>query len=170
MRFLCLATDYDGTLAHDGMADKETWEAVRRFRESGRKVVLVTGRDLDELGEIASPLDRFDGVVAENGGVLYWPASGERRRHISTIARRRFSTARQFEGYQREWPDGAAESAIAEGPFASVIAPPVTWWSSEQPHLASKNVKYEMWNGKRETLGRSAHFSFHMACFTFHVF
>ncbi|HVX59830.1 MAG TPA: HAD hydrolase family protein [Pirellulales bacterium] len=79
MRFLCLATDYDGTLAHDGVADKETWEAVRRFRESGRKVVLVSGRDLDELGEIASPLDRFDGVVAENGGVLYWPASGDRR-------------------------------------------------------------------------------------------
>ena len=79
MRFLCLAADYDGTLAKDGTATPEVWNALRRLRESGRKLVLVTGRDFDDLRQIASPLDRFDAVVAENGGVLFLPATNERR-------------------------------------------------------------------------------------------
>jgi HAD superfamily hydrolase (TIGR01484 family) len=77
MRYLALATDYDGTLASDGKVREETWQAVRRLRDSGRRVVLVTGRDLADLKEVCPPLDRFDRVVAENGAVLYRPATGE---------------------------------------------------------------------------------------------
>lgn len=73
MRYLALATDYDGTLAHHGQVDEATVDALERLRASGRKVVLVTGRELDELHEVCPRLDLFDRVVAENGALLYRP-------------------------------------------------------------------------------------------------
>ena len=48
MHFLVLATDYDGTLAHDGVVDDKTNAALERLRNSGRRIVLVTGRHLPE--------------------------------------------------------------------------------------------------------------------------
>jgi HAD superfamily hydrolase (TIGR01484 family) len=75
MRYLALATDYDGTLAAGGTVAEETWDAVQRLRDSGRKVILVTGRELDDLQRVCPPLDRFDRVVAENGALLYRPAT-----------------------------------------------------------------------------------------------
>ena len=44
MRYLALCTDYDGTLAHHGKVDAPTIAALEKFRASGRKLVLVTGR------------------------------------------------------------------------------------------------------------------------------
>jgi hydroxymethylpyrimidine pyrophosphatase-like HAD family hydrolase len=79
MRFLALATDYDGTLAHHGRVDDDTWAAVRRLRDSGRKVLLVTGRELPDLQTVCPHLELFDRVVAENGGLLYNPARKEER-------------------------------------------------------------------------------------------
>jgi HAD superfamily hydrolase (TIGR01484 family) len=73
MRYLALATDYDGTIAHHGEVDDPTIEALTRLRESGRALILVTGRELDELIEVCPRLDLFDRVVAENGAVLYRP-------------------------------------------------------------------------------------------------
>lgn len=78
MRFVALATDYDGTLAHDGVVPARGVEALERVRASGRKLVLVTGRELDELLAIFPEIDRFDCVVAENGALLHFPATGER--------------------------------------------------------------------------------------------
>ena len=49
MRYHVLAADYDGTLATDGRIDPPTIEALRLLKESGRKLVMVTGRELDEL-------------------------------------------------------------------------------------------------------------------------
>jgi HAD superfamily hydrolase (TIGR01484 family) len=74
MRYLVLAADFDGTLAHDGRIKDATWAALERLRQSGRKVILVTGRELDELLAICPDIDRFDAIVAENGAMLYWPA------------------------------------------------------------------------------------------------
>jgi hydroxymethylpyrimidine pyrophosphatase-like HAD family hydrolase len=73
MRFLALATDYDGTLARDGEVGGATVEALRRLRASGRKAILVTGRELPELLRIFPHVDLFDLVVAENGALLYFP-------------------------------------------------------------------------------------------------
>ena len=42
MRYLALACDYDGTLAHHGRVDKPTLESLERLLASGRKLVLVT--------------------------------------------------------------------------------------------------------------------------------
>lgn len=74
MQYLALATDYDGTLAHDGHVSKNTLAAVRRLRDSQRKVILVTGRELPQLQATFPDLGLCDVVVAENGGLLYWPA------------------------------------------------------------------------------------------------
>jgi HAD superfamily hydrolase (TIGR01484 family) len=70
-----LATDYDGTLATHGSVEEETRLALRRFRDSGRKVILVTGRRIDDLSGVYPRLDDFDAIVAENGALLYWPAN-----------------------------------------------------------------------------------------------
>ena len=73
MRYLALATDYDGTLAGDGSVRDATLEAVERFRRSGRRVILVTGRELEDLKSVCPRLDLFDRVVAENGALIYRP-------------------------------------------------------------------------------------------------
>src|SRR5262245_5578804 len=79
MRFLVLATDYDGTLAKNGHVEEPVWTAIRRLRESGRRAVLVTGRELEDLQAICPHLDLFDRVVAENGALIYHPATKETR-------------------------------------------------------------------------------------------
>lgn len=79
MYFLALATDYDGTLAHGGVVDAATEQALHRFKETGRRLILVTGRELEDLKHVCRRLDVFDLVVAENGALLYDPADGSER-------------------------------------------------------------------------------------------
>ena len=79
MRFLALATDYDGTLATDGAVDPETVAALRRLAATGRTLILVTGRQLNDLLRVFPDARIFDAVVAENGAVLYRPGSGDTR-------------------------------------------------------------------------------------------
>ncbi len=79
MPYLALATDYDGTIAHDGVVDDATIAALERFRTGSRKLILVTGRELDDLARVMPRLDLFDLVVAENGALLYVPSSREER-------------------------------------------------------------------------------------------
>ncbi len=79
MRYLALATDYDGTLAHHGRVSPETWGAVRRLRDSGRKILLVTGRELEDLQTVCPEMGLFDSIVAENGAVVYRPGKKQMR-------------------------------------------------------------------------------------------
>ena len=76
MHYQALATDYDGTIAHHGKVDDATLAALQRVRQSGRKLLLVTGRELDSLYHTFAHVGLFDLVVAENGGLLYWPSEG----------------------------------------------------------------------------------------------
>jgi len=77
MRYFCLICDYDGTIARDGRCAPSTVEGLRRVRASGRKLILATGRQLAELQEAFPEYAVFDRIVAENGAVLYRPATGE---------------------------------------------------------------------------------------------
>lgn len=102
MRYLALAADYDGTLATDGRVDADTVAALEQLLASGRKLILVTGRQLDELLEIFPQVSLCERVVAENGALLYRPATREhktlgqappqsfvdalRARHVSPLA------------------------------------------------------------------------------------
>ena len=79
MRFHALATDYDGTLAHDAAVDDATVAALERLKKSGRKLVMVTGRELPELLAICPRIDLFDLAVVENGAVIYNPHTKETR-------------------------------------------------------------------------------------------
>jgi hydroxymethylpyrimidine pyrophosphatase-like HAD family hydrolase len=79
MRYRALATDYDGTLAHDGVVDASTLAGLDRVRSSGRRLVLVTGRELPDLQRVFRHLDKFDLVVAENGALIFDPATANER-------------------------------------------------------------------------------------------
>jgi len=79
MRYLALATDYDGTLATDGVVNEETVRALERLKASGRKLLLVTGRHMPDLQRVFSRLELFDRVVAENGALLHDPATREEK-------------------------------------------------------------------------------------------
>jgi hydroxymethylpyrimidine pyrophosphatase-like HAD family hydrolase len=77
MRYFALATDYDGTLAHDGVVSSATITALEQLRATGRKLILVTGREMADLLRVFQRIDLFDRVVAENGALLYNPATRE---------------------------------------------------------------------------------------------
>lgn len=76
-RYSVVASDYDATLALDGRVADGTIEAVRRFKAADGRFILVTGRDLEDLRSVFPAMDVCDLVVAENGALLYDPASGE---------------------------------------------------------------------------------------------
>jgi len=73
MRYHVLATDYDGTIAHEGEVDKNTVDGLRRLIASGRRLILVTGRELEDLLRVFDHIELFELVVAENGALLYRP-------------------------------------------------------------------------------------------------
>ena len=70
-----LATDYDGTLASDGRVDPSVCDALQRFKRTGRRLILVTGRELPSLERVFGSMSLFDRIVAENGALLYDPSS-----------------------------------------------------------------------------------------------
>lgn len=79
MRYSVLACDFDGTLAHHARVSEETLAAMERLLATGRKLVMVTGRELDELLSIFPEIHLFEWIVAENGALLYRPSNREER-------------------------------------------------------------------------------------------
>jgi hydroxymethylpyrimidine pyrophosphatase-like HAD family hydrolase len=75
MKLSVIALDYDGTVARDGRLDPKVRDAIASARTAGIIVLLVTGRILDELRRVAGELHFVDGVVAENGAVVYFADS-----------------------------------------------------------------------------------------------
>lgn len=84
-RYLALVADYGGTLASAGHGvGEEVVRALERPRVSGRRATLVTGRRLDELLTVCPCTPLFDSVVAENGAIVYNPASREETRFVNS--------------------------------------------------------------------------------------
>ena len=79
MKWRALATDFDGTIATDGVVDEPTRLALMRLRAADVRSFLVTGRVLSDFKTMEAFLPIFDMIVAENGAVLYDPGSGETR-------------------------------------------------------------------------------------------
>jgi HAD superfamily hydrolase (TIGR01484 family) len=79
MRFHALATDYDGTLALEGRVAAHVKEALVRLKATGRKLVLVTGRQLEDLRRVFPEYALFDRIVAENGAHVFRPDTQEEK-------------------------------------------------------------------------------------------
>jgi hydroxymethylpyrimidine pyrophosphatase-like HAD family hydrolase len=77
--YLALAADGDGTLTTRGVMPRATLRALRRLLEAGGKLILVTGEKLRSAQDF-SHVRLFHRVVAENGAILFNPATGEHRR------------------------------------------------------------------------------------------
>ncbi|HKD13644.1 MAG TPA: HAD family hydrolase [Candidatus Angelobacter sp.] len=94
-RIVALATDYDETLAAEGSMAGPTVAALERLQASGRKLILVTGRELEDLLRVCPEIALFDCVVAENGAVLYLPGSQTTRSLASSPPARLLQMLRQ---------------------------------------------------------------------------
>src|SRR6266545_1558770 len=79
MRYHALACDYDGTLAHDGRVDGDTLAALEKLLATGRKLLLVSGRELDDLLATFKEIHLFEWLVVEDGALLHQPASREEK-------------------------------------------------------------------------------------------
>ena len=125
MIFKALACDYDGTLASQDRIGAEALAALGQAREAGLRLVLVTGRTFFELIRVCERLDFFDAVVAENGGVLYFPGAGMIRdqapppppRLLAELDRRgiSFQVGRVIVGTARSDEGGVREAIRAVG-------------------------------------------------------
>jgi hydroxymethylpyrimidine pyrophosphatase-like HAD family hydrolase len=79
MPILALACDYDETLASQGKVAPPALQALLQLKESGGKIILVTGRQLGDLLEVCPETRFFDFIVAENGALLYRPGTRQMR-------------------------------------------------------------------------------------------
>src|SRR5690348_3202710 len=86
MRFVAVATDYDGTLAENGRVDEQVIENVRAVRASGRQVILLTGRHLPDVLQVFPYAESLDRIIAENGAVLYRPSTHEEKLLTDPVA------------------------------------------------------------------------------------
>ncbi|RKR84737.1 hypothetical protein BDD43_4988 [Mucilaginibacter gracilis] len=75
MRYHILTTDYDGTIAENEHVSGTTLDALVRLKATGRYLILVTGRELDQLQAIFPEYTLFDLIVGENGALIYHPAT-----------------------------------------------------------------------------------------------
>ncbi|MGQ9367623.1 HAD family hydrolase [Azospirillum sp. A39] len=80
MPYRALAVDFDGTLAPGGRVEPAALDALGRLKRSGRRLVLLTGRRLDDLRRAFPEAEGLcDAIVCENGGVVHEPESGATR-------------------------------------------------------------------------------------------
>ena len=63
-----LATDYDGTLSHGGVSQRNK-DAIERFRKAGNLFGVVTGRDYFMYGSLVKAGVDFDFILPFNGGM-----------------------------------------------------------------------------------------------------
>jgi HAD superfamily hydrolase (TIGR01484 family) len=132
MIFYVLACDYDGTLALNGKVDKDTMNALERVKRSGRKLMMVTGRELPDLRNTCEYLDLFDAIVVENGALLYIPRDREERllcepanpELVKELERRgvaRLSVGRGIIATWEEYKEAALDAIQATGLEYAVI-------------------------------------------------
>ncbi|HTE32469.1 MAG TPA: HAD-IIB family hydrolase [Chryseolinea sp.] len=65
-----------GTLAWHEKVSSQTIDALRQVKETGRKLVLVTGRELADLERVFPEYKVFDYIVAENGALIHFVETG----------------------------------------------------------------------------------------------
>ncbi len=74
-RITLVASDMDGTMTSHGRFSTSVFRAFDDLRNSGVRILLITGRSAGWVNGLVSLLP-IDGAVAENGGI-YFPANEE---------------------------------------------------------------------------------------------
>jgi len=77
MRYHVFATDYDGTIATHSKVSAETIAMLQKLKATHRVLVLVTGRELNDLEKVFPEYKVFDYIVAENGALIHYTANGK---------------------------------------------------------------------------------------------
>ena len=57
MHYVAVATDYNGTVACDGVVDEPTLNARERLRGTNRRLILATGRELPDQQHVMPRLE-----------------------------------------------------------------------------------------------------------------
>ena len=124
-KYRALATDYDGTIASDGIVDDATVSALAAAREAGLRLILVTGRELSDLFATFPRYSTFDFIVAENGAVVHDTAAGMTetvapaapRRLLEALTARRipFSTGRSIVATSDQYEQSVRDSVRDAG-------------------------------------------------------
>ena len=66
-----IATDYDGTLNHNGIDDKKR-SAIMEWRRAGNLFGVVSGRGIKSLLEVIEGKDfEYDFLIANNGAIIF---------------------------------------------------------------------------------------------------
>lgn len=115
MKLSVLALDYDGTIASEDALDRSVRTAIGDARTHGIKVLIVTGRSLDELRRVAGDLRIVDAVVAENGAVVHFPDNG----HTSLLSPpipRAFTAELERRGIPSRTGQCLVDAAAADAP------------------------------------------------------
>jgi HAD superfamily hydrolase (TIGR01484 family) len=88
-RVEALFTDVDGTLTTHDRIESQTLAALEKLRESGVRIVLVSGRPAG-WGECWARTWPVDGVIVENGGLYFVrePGGRLRKRYVQPEATR----------------------------------------------------------------------------------
>lgn len=73
--FRALCCDYDETIARDGIVPDVVLAALRRAAAAGVRLILATGREIEELEALFPRYRLFERIVAENGALLVTPAT-----------------------------------------------------------------------------------------------
>jgi hydroxymethylpyrimidine pyrophosphatase-like HAD family hydrolase len=94
-----LATDGDGTLLRDGRMGRQVVAALRRWRQAGKKVLLITGETPEQLCDFPH-LELYDRVVAENGALLLH-CGNHRERKLAKPPPQRLINALKKAGLER---------------------------------------------------------------------
>src|SRR2546422_584451 len=75
MCYHALVADYDGTLAFEGKVAPKVLQSLIDLKSSGRKLILATGRQLDDFLSVFDHPELFDRIVFKSGGFFYDPAA-----------------------------------------------------------------------------------------------
>ena len=117
-----------------------------RFKATGKRLILITGRELADLRAVFDHLHDFDAVVAENGAVMYLPATQEER-PLAPPPPERFIASLRAKGVKplsvgrSTWPPGRPRGhcarhdsrAVCRQPSSSSSCRRTTSWASATP-------------------------------------
>lgn len=98
---VCVFSDIDDTISSEGRIEAAAYAALWKAREAGLKVVPVTGRPAGWCDHIAR-MWPVDGVIGENGGLVFRMEDGRMRRDFLYDEETRAAFRRRLEKVREE--------------------------------------------------------------------